>query len=160
MWPPDCLSASSPWSIRVSGTTSGATEEKGVEPHPFLQWTLSLGHLPEPYQEKEEAGGHQLKQQRPGKGCSMLISKSGVFSKDVAKCQCTCCDRRSVLPHQRAKEMSPQIILNKPALTLGCFVFHPANNYIFNKMLKAGLCPKRSSFYVLSSDLIGIKFVL
>lgn len=111
------LSASSPWSIRVSGATSGTTEEKGVEPHPFLQWTLSLGHLPQPYQEKEEAWGHQLEQQRPGKGCSMLISKSGVFSKDVAKCQCTCCGRRSVLPHQRvklAKEMSPQIILNKP----------------------------------------------
>lgn len=39
--------------------------------------------------------------------------------------------------------------LKQTTLTLGCFAFHPANNDIFDKMLKAGLCSKRSGLYVL-----------
>lgn len=62
----DCLSASSGGSSGVSRTNRGATEEEGVQPHPFLQRALSLGHLPQPPQEEEEARGRQLSQQRPG----------------------------------------------------------------------------------------------
>lgn len=53
--------------FRVSRPSSGTAEEKGVESHPFLQWSLSLRHISESYQEKEEARSRQQQQQRPGR---------------------------------------------------------------------------------------------
>lgn len=83
-----CLIAPfSPRSFRISGPASSTAEEKGVQSHPLLQWSLPSRHISEPPQEKEEARSCEQWQQRPGRPSDAVHS----FRNVLCRTRCELC---------------------------------------------------------------------